>query len=70
MLFISHRMDEIDEIADRITVMRSGTTVDTLVRRDASTEKLVRLMTGAEHLVETAVRKSPCGGAPAPRCCA
>ena len=41
------------EIADRITVMRSGTTVDTLVRRDASTEKLVRLMTGSEHLVET-----------------
>ena len=53
VLFISHRMDEIDEIADRITVMRSGTTVDTLVRRDASTEKLVRLMTGSEHLVET-----------------
>src|SRR3954451_23224333 len=51
-VFISHRMDEISEIADRVTVMRSGDTVATLSREDAKPEELVRLMTGADHLVE------------------
>jgi ABC-type sugar transport system ATPase subunit len=49
-IFISHRMDEIADIGDRCTVMRSGDTVATLDRGDATTEELVRLMTGAEHL--------------------
>ena len=49
-IFISHRMDEIAEIGDRCTVMRSGETVATLARGEATTQELVRLMTGAEHL--------------------
>jgi ABC-type sugar transport system ATPase subunit len=49
-LFISHRMDEIDQIADRVTVLRSGESVGTLTRGQASPELLVRLMTGADHL--------------------
>src|SRR5262249_18841379 len=35
VIFISHRMDEIAEIGDRCTVMRSGETVATLERGDA-----------------------------------
>ncbi|MFL5847056.1 MAG: sugar ABC transporter ATP-binding protein [Solirubrobacteraceae bacterium] len=50
VVFISHRMDEISEIGDRCTVMRSGETVGTLDRGDATAGELVRLMTGAEHL--------------------
>ena len=50
VIFISHRMDEIDEIGDRITVMRSGETVATLDRGSRPPRELVRLMTGAEHL--------------------
>ena len=49
-LFISHRMDEISEIADRVTVLRSGESVGTLDRAQATPGKLVQLMTGAEHL--------------------
>jgi ABC-type sugar transport system ATPase subunit len=49
-IFISHRMDEIAEIGDRCTVMRSGDTVGTLERGDATAEELVRLMTGSDHL--------------------
>jgi ABC-type sugar transport system ATPase subunit len=49
-LFISHRMDEIGEIADRVTVLRSGDTVGTLDREQAVPERLVRLMTGADNL--------------------
>jgi ABC-type sugar transport system ATPase subunit len=64
VIFISHRMDEISEVGDRCTVMRSGETVATLERGDASAEELVRLMTGAEHLApaaarEAAVRREP-----------
>jgi ABC-type sugar transport system ATPase subunit len=57
VIFISHRMDEIAELGDRCTVMRSGETVATLERDGASTEQLVRLMTGAEHLAPAAARE-------------
>jgi ABC-type sugar transport system ATPase subunit len=49
-IFISHRMDEIADIGDRCTVMRSGETVATLDRGEATAQELVRLMTGADHL--------------------
>ena len=57
VIFISHRMDEIAEVGDRCTVMRSGETVATLERGEASTEELVRLMTGAEHLAPAVARE-------------
>jgi ABC-type sugar transport system ATPase subunit len=43
-------MDEIGEIADRVTVLRSGDTVGTLDREQAVPERLVQLMTGADNL--------------------
>jgi ABC-type sugar transport system ATPase subunit len=52
-IFISHRMDEVEEIGDRVTVMRSGETVATRARGEASAAELVRLMTGSEHLTDT-----------------
>ncbi|NLT04793.1 MAG: sugar ABC transporter ATP-binding protein [Solirubrobacterales bacterium] len=51
VIFISHRMDEIADIGDRCTVMRSGETVATLEREQATADELVRLMTGEDHLV-------------------
>jgi ABC-type sugar transport system ATPase subunit len=48
VLFISHRMDEVEEIADRITVLRSGRSVATLNRGEATPRDLVALMTGSE----------------------
>ena len=51
VIFITHRMDEIDEIGDRITVMRSGETVASLSRGAWTPRQLVGLMTGAEELV-------------------
>jgi len=46
ILFISHRMDEIFEISDRVTVMRDGHYIDTRVTRDVSRDELIRLMVG------------------------
>jgi ABC-type sugar transport system ATPase subunit len=46
ILYISHRLEEVFEIADRITVLRDGEVVDT-VRRDAIDQnELIRLMVG------------------------
>lgn len=50
VIFISHRMDEVEEIADRVTVMRSGETVATTHRAETSSRELVALMTGTEHV--------------------
>jgi ABC-type sugar transport system ATPase subunit len=56
IIFISHRMDEISDFADRVTVMRSGETVATLERANVSTPTLVRLMSGShsDSLIEVA----------------
>jgi ABC-type sugar transport system ATPase subunit len=51
VIFISHRMDEIEQIGDRVSVLRSGESVATLDRDAATARELVELMTGREHLV-------------------
>jgi ABC-type sugar transport system ATPase subunit len=56
VIFITHRMDEISEIGDRITVMRSGETVATLERGNWTPRELVQLMTGSDQLTEHARR--------------
>jgi ABC-type sugar transport system ATPase subunit len=56
VIFITHRMDEIEEIGDRITVMRSGETVANLTRASWTARDLVRLMTGSDEL-ETVGRR-------------
>ena len=52
VIFITHRMDEISAVGDRITVMRSGDTVATLERGKWTSTELVRLMTGSDRLAE------------------
>jgi ABC-type sugar transport system ATPase subunit len=56
VLFISHRMDELSEIADRVTVLRSGDSVATLPREEAETTTLLRLMSGREPETMTMAR--------------
>ncbi len=48
VLYISHRLDEIFRIADRITVMRDGKVVETLPRSEMDEQKLIRLMVGRD----------------------
>ena len=47
ILFISHRMDEVQRLADRITVLRNGQVVDTLDRASVSLTEMLRLMAPA-----------------------
>jgi rhamnose transport system ATP-binding protein len=46
ILFISHRLEELFDIADRVTVLRDGAYVDTRWIRQVSQEELIRLMVG------------------------
>ncbi|MDB6180446.1 sugar ABC transporter ATP-binding protein [Paracoccus fistulariae] len=46
IIYITHRMAEIRQIADRITVLRDGRFIDTVDARTTSEEELVSLMTG------------------------
>ena len=48
IIYISHRMAELDEIADRITIMRDGQYIDTVVTSETPRERLVALMVGRE----------------------
>ncbi len=46
IIYVSHRMREIKQIADRITVLRDGHKIKTVEAKDVSENELVELMTG------------------------
>jgi rhamnose transport system ATP-binding protein len=46
IIYISHRLEEIASIADRITVLRDGQTVATLQKGEATREHLIRMIAG------------------------
>ncbi len=46
MIYISHRMDEINRISDRITVMRDGEYVGTLITKETTKDEIVKMMVG------------------------
>ena len=46
IIYVSHRMREIKQIADRITVLRDGRKIKTVAADDVSEAELVELMTG------------------------
>jgi rhamnose transport system ATP-binding protein len=46
IIFISHRLEELFELADRVTVLRDGSYVDTRLLNDVSRDDLIRLMVG------------------------
>jgi simple sugar transport system ATP-binding protein len=57
VIFISHKLHEVLEIADRISVLRRGRLVDTVPREGATEQGLARLMVGREVVLQ--VDKEP-----------
>jgi simple sugar transport system ATP-binding protein len=52
IIFITHKLKEVKEISDRITVLRSGKSVDTVNTKDVSEEDVAELMVGRQVLLE------------------
>jgi len=46
IIYISHRLEELKQISDRITVMRDGKYVDTLDTKEAAVDKIISMMVG------------------------
>ena len=46
IIYISHRMDEIKVITDRVTVMRDGAYVGTLITKDCTKDDIINMMVG------------------------
>jgi simple sugar transport system ATP-binding protein len=57
IIFISHKLNEVLEVADRITTLRRGVVVDTIPAAGATEESLARMMVGREVLLR--VEKKP-----------
>ncbi|MGH3719880.1 MAG: sugar ABC transporter ATP-binding protein [Pseudonocardiaceae bacterium] len=55
IVYISHRLDEVAHLADRVTVLRDGRVVQTLPSAQVSPQRLIRLMVGRD--IDTLYRK-------------
>src|SRR3712207_3389158 len=63
IIYISHRLDELFEIADRVTVMRDGETVGTWPIGELTVRRIVELMVGG-ILEDTAAERAVPGTEP------
>lgn len=59
IVYITHKMDEVKRIADSVTVMRDGQTVETLGAADTPMSKIIQLMVGRELAYATRATGSP-----------
>ena len=50
IIFISHKMREVMEISDRVTILKKGKSIDTLTRGDFDESKLASLMIGRDKI--------------------
>lgn len=48
MIYISHRLEELPVIADRVTVLRDGETINTKLMADVDRNELIKMMVGRE----------------------
>ena len=55
VILITHKMEEVMEVSDRITVLRKGETVKTLYKKDTNPEQLAELMVG--HSVDLSIER-------------
>lgn len=61
IIYISHRMDEILELADRVVVFRDGHRVGALTREEMTEGKIINMMVGRELNEIFAKRPAPIG---------
>jgi ribose transport system ATP-binding protein len=59
LIYISHRMEEVFRLCDKITVLRDGAFIKTMPVRDTNMEELIHLMIGRELSQEFPARVLP-----------
>jgi ribose transport system ATP-binding protein len=52
IIFITHRLDEVFRVADRVVVLRDGRRVGDLLIEDATPEKIIHMMVGRELVAD------------------
>lgn len=57
VIFITHKMDEVMKMADRITILRKGETIKTVNKKDSNPKELTELMVGRS--VELSIKTVP-----------
>jgi general nucleoside transport system ATP-binding protein len=62
IVFISHKLNEVLEISDRVTVLRRGKRIDTVPTEGATEESLARLMVGRDVLLRVEKEAAKRGG--------
>ena len=64
IIFITHRLDEVMDAADSITILRDGTLVTTLPKSETTPEKLAALMIGrgSEGVIQVGKRETEVSG--------
>jgi simple sugar transport system ATP-binding protein len=62
IIIITHKLNEVMEISDRVTVMRKGKTAGTFLTRDTNPRELTELMVGASISLEIRREEDPSGG--------
>lgn len=61
IVFISHRLDEIMQISDRITVMRQGEYIGTVDKEETSQSELAKMMVGREVFLNVEKKQAKIG---------
>ena len=61
IVFISHKLGEVLEIADRITVLRRGKRIDTVPAEGSTEQSLARLMVGRDVLLQVEKKDTSSG---------
>ncbi len=61
MVYISHRLEELPVIADRVTVLRDGRTIDTRPMAEVNRQQLIQMMVGRELSAVFPKREVPLG---------
>ncbi|MGH9800697.1 MAG: sugar ABC transporter ATP-binding protein, partial [Blastocatellia bacterium] len=61
IIYISHRLDELPIIADRVTVLRDGNKIETRLMSEVDRQELIRLMVGRELSAVFPKREVPFG---------
>lgn len=56
ILFVSHRLEEVLQISDRVTVLRDGEKIITLLTKEATRERLIEFIVGASQVATSGER--------------